>query len=114
MEMESKERLKINIKKWTCCNSDDIIKFWDKDIDFFNILLDEKLYKGKYKIFLIYDISYKTLTGAKPLRIRFNKTDRFIKLHDKIRYLLPLDYSYYDKIFDKIEYHISERKWYYK
>ena len=90
------------------------VQIWDKDTDFFYILLDEKLHKKKYRLFLIYGILYKTLTGAKPLRIRFNKTDRFFKIHDKIRYLVPLDYSYYDKIFDTIKYHISERKWYYK
>ena len=33
------------------------------DIDFDNILLDEKLYKT-YKNILIYDISYKTFMGA--------------------------------------------------
>ena len=33
------------------------------DIDFDNILLDEKLYKT-YKNILIYDMSYKTFMGA--------------------------------------------------
>ena len=36
--------------------------------DFDNILLDEK----SYETILIFDISYKTFMGAKPLRIRFD------------------------------------------
>ena len=46
------------------------------------ILVDKKLYKEKYENILIYDISYKTSMDAKPLRIRFNKIDRFIKTHN--------------------------------
>ena len=42
---------------------DDIIGVREKDIDFNDVLLDEKLYKEKYENILIYDISYKTLTG---------------------------------------------------
>ena len=38
---------------------------------------------------LIYDISYKTSTGEKPLRIRFNKVDGFIK------FTMELDISCY-------------------
>ena len=29
--------------------------------------------------------------GAKPLRIRYNKIDGFIKIHNKIRYLVLFD-----------------------
>ena len=83
--------------------------FWDRDIDFSDILVDEKLYKEKCQNILIYDISYKTLTRAKPLHIRFNKIDGFIKIHDKIRYLVLFDYSFCDKICDKIKYLISEK-----
>ena len=32
------------------------------------------------------------LTGAKPLRIRVNKIDRFIKIHNRIRYLVLFDF----------------------
>ena len=35
------------------------------------ILIDEKLYKN----ISVYNISYKNLTAAKPLRIRFDKKD---------------------------------------
>ena len=31
--------------------------------------------------------------GAKLLRIRFDKIDGFIKVHDKIRYLILFGYS---------------------
>ena len=41
--------------------------------------------------------------------IRFDKIDRFIKIHDKIRYFVLFDYSYCDKICDKIKYLISEK-----
>ena len=35
--------------------------------------------------------------------------DGFIKIHDKIRYLLLFYYSYCDKTCDKMRYHISEK-----
>ena len=63
--MESKNKLKeIDIKNCTCHYFDDITK--DLDIDFNNILLEEKLDKEKYENILVYDISYKILMGAKP------------------------------------------------
>ena len=45
------------------------MRAWDIDIDtdFSGILLDKKLYQEKNKNILIYGISYKTSTGAKPL-----------------------------------------------
>ena len=39
------------------------------DFDLDNILIDEKSHEN----ILIYDISYKTLIGSKPLQIRFDK-----------------------------------------
>ena len=109
--MASKDELKeIDIKNRTCYYFDDIIRFWDRDIDFIDILLDEKLYQEKYKNILIYDVSYKTSTGAKPLRIRFDEIDGLIKIYDRIRYLLLFDYEW----FDKIKYLISKKKWYYR
>ena len=81
--MESKSKLKeIDIKNRMCFYFDDIVKFCDRDIEFSDILLDEKLYKEKRENVLIYDISYKTSTGAKPLRIRLDKIDGFIKVQD--------------------------------
>ena len=93
--MESKDKFKeIDIKNSTCYYFDDIISFWDRDIEFSDILLDEKLYKEKYENILIYDISYQTSTGAKPLPIRFDKIDGFIKIHEKFGYFVSCDYSF--------------------
>ena len=36
---------------------------------------------------MIYDISYKTLIDPKPLRIRFDKIDGFVRIYDGTRYL---------------------------
>ena len=84
--MESKDELReIDIKNCTCYYFDNIIRLWDTDIEFSDILLDERLYEEKYENILIYNISYKTSKGAKPLRIRFDKIDGFIKIHDKIK-----------------------------
>ena len=77
---------------------DYIIKFWDGDIDFSNISLDEKVCKENNGNILIYDISYITSTDAKPLRIRFDKINGFIKIHYKIRYSVFFDYGWFDKI----------------
>ena len=66
-----------------CYYFDDIIN--DTKINFSNILLDKKLYEN----ISVYNISYKTLTGPKPLRIRFDKIHRFIiSLDGKIEHLL--------------------------
>ena len=46
---------------------------------------------------------------AKPFCIRFDETDEFMKIHNKIRYLVLFDYSYCDKICDKIKYLISKK-----
>ena len=67
------------------------------------------MYRENYENILIYEISYKASTGGKPLRIRFDKIDGFIKILNKIRYLVLFDYSYCDKICDKIKYLISRK-----
>ena len=73
-----------------CYYFDDIIRFWDRDLDFNDTLLDEKLYKEKYENILIDDISYKTSTGTKPLRIRLDKIiDGYIKT-DKIKMIIVI------------------------
>ena len=62
--MESKDELKeTDIKNCASYYFDDIMKA--RDIDPWNILLDEKIYKN----ILIYSISYKNFMGSKPLRI---------------------------------------------
>ena len=50
------------------CYYFDDFKF--EDFNFNQVLLDKK----SYKKILIYDISYKTLINARPLRIMFGKT----------------------------------------
>ena len=66
---------------------DDIITVID--INFSNILLDKKLYKN----ISVYDISYKTSTGPKPLRIWFDKIDGFIRVRGgESRYLVLFDH----------------------
>ena len=48
--MESKDELKeIDIKNRTCYYFDDLIRFLDRNIDFSNTLLDEKLKKRKIR-----------------------------------------------------------------
>ena len=106
--MKSKNEVKeIDIKNRTCYYFDDIMRVRDRDIAFSDILLDEMLYKEKCENILIYDISYKTSTGTKPLRIRFDKIDGFIKIHCRIRYLVLLDCSWCEEICDRIKYLIS-------
>ena len=56
---------------------------------------------------MIYDISYKTLTGPKPLRIRFDKIDGLISIYDGTRYLTLFGSEKYDAIFDRNRYLIS-------
>ena len=50
----------------------------------FDILIDEK----SYEKILVYNISYKSLICAKPLRIRFDKVDGFIRAYDGTRHLV--------------------------
>ena len=71
-----------------------------EDFDFDNILLDEK---SNENIF-IYNISCKTLIGAEPLHIRFNKVDRFIRVYDGTRYLVLFGPEKYDVIYNRIRY----------
>ena len=59
------------------------------------------------KNILVYLISYKTLIDAKPLRIRFDKIDGFIRVYDGIRYLVLLGSEKYDFIYNRIRYLIG-------
>ena len=94
---------KVNIKNHMCYYFDDIIN--DVDIHFSDILLDQKLYQN----ISVYDISYKTSTCSEPLRIRFDKIDGFIRVHDdKFRHIVLFNYELFDKICNKIKYLISE------
>ena len=78
IKMENNE-----LKKFcTCYYFDDIINL--EDLEFDNILLDEKQSENIW----VYDISYKILIGAKLRCIRFNKIEGFIRVYDATRYLV--------------------------
>ena len=75
IRVKSKSEVKeINIKNRTCYYFEDIVT--DRDIYSIDVLLDEKIYEN----ISVHDIPYKTSTRPKPLRIRFNKIDGFIKV----------------------------------
>ena len=87
-----------------------ILLDFGKELSILLILYKTKSYiKKKKENILIYEISYKTSAGAKLLCIRFDKVGGFIKLHDKVRYLVLFDYSYCDKLCDKFKCLISEK-----
>ena len=78
-----------------------------EDFHFDNILIGEKSGKN----ILVYNISYKTLIDTKPLRLRFDKVDGFIRLNYGTRYLFicrfRFDSQKYNVIFNKIRYLIG-------
>ena len=47
--------------------------------------------------------------GEKPLRIRFEEIDGFIKIYDGIRYLALFGPEWYDAIYNRIRCLISEK-----
>ena len=66
--------------------------------------------KSYMKIFRFMIFHTKTSTGPKPLRIRFDKKDGFIRVRGvEFRYLALFDHGLFDKICDKIKYLISEK-----
>ena len=92
--MVSNDKLKeIEIINRTCYYFVDLIKIKYFNSD--NILMNEKSYVS----ILVYDISYKTLIGAKLLRIRFDKINGFIRVYDQTRYLVLFGPEKYDTIF---------------
>ena len=54
----------------------------------------------------MYNISYTNLI-AKPLRIRFDKIDGFIRIYDGTRYLVLFGSEKYDSFYNRIRYLIS-------
>ena len=93
-----------------CYYFDDITKIEDFDLD--NILIDEKSNENV----LVYSISYKSFIDSKPLRIRLNKIDGFIRVYDGTRYLALSGNKKCDSIYNRIRYPISRKsgkKWYY-
>ena len=71
-----------------------------KYLDIYITLIDEKPHEN----ILIYDISYKTLIGAKPLHIRFNKIDGFIRIYDGTRKVALFNPEKYNAIYNRIKY----------
>ena len=88
----------INIKNRSCDCFDDIIKIEYFDLD--SILREEKLYQN----ILVYNILYKSLIAAKPVLIRLDKTDGFVRVYDGTRYLVLFGSEKYDIIYDGIRY----------
>ena len=102
--MKSNDKLKQNgITICTCDHFDEIMRV--VDINFYKILLEEK----SYKFFLIYNISYKTYTGSKPLGIWLDNIDGFIKIYDGTRYLVLFVLKDMMKIMIGLIYIISEK-----
>ena len=100
--MESNGILKeIDIKNRTCYYFNDIIKIKHFDID--NIII----YQNPYENILVYNISYKSLVSAKPLRIIFDKIDGFIRVYDGTRSLVLFGSEKCDYIYNRIRYLIS-------
>ena len=69
-----------------------------EDFDLGNISLGKKSHRN----ILIYDISYKTLIDSKPLRIRFDIINEFIRIYDGTRYLTLFGSEQYDAIYNRI------------
>ena len=62
--------------------------------------------KKPYENNLIYDISYKSLIGKKPLHNRIDKIDGFIRIYDGPKYLILFGLGN-DAIYNRIGYLIG-------
>ena len=71
-------------------------------------MIDKKLHKN----ILIYDISYKTSIGSKPLCIRFDQIDWYIRIYDGTRYFTNTEYwkIWYNLQQNQTSY--KSKKWY--
>ena len=58
------------------------------------------------KSILINNVSYKTLIGAKPLRVISDKVDGFVRDYDRTKYLVLFIPKNNNAIFDRIRYFI--------
>ena len=89
--MKSKKDSKeIDIKNHTYYYFNDIIKIKE-----FHIYI------------LVHNISYKSSIDSKPLPIRFDKIDGFVRVYDGTRYLVLFGSEKYDYIYNKIRYLVS-------
>ena len=101
--MDSKDESKeIVVKSRMCHYYDNIIKFEGFSLD--NNVIDEKSYQNVS----VCQTSYKNMI-AKPLIIRFNKIDIFIRVYDETRYLVLFGSGKYDYVYDRIRYFISAK-----
>ena len=95
--MDSNDELKeTDIRNRTCYYFDAKTKTEDFNLD--NILIRKK----RYKNILVYNISYKTLIDAKPLRCGVDKINGFIRVYDGNKYLILCEK--HDFIYNKIRY----------
>ena len=103
--MKSKNEFKkIDIKSRVCYYLDDTIN--DTEINFKNISLDKKSYENTS----VSKKLYETPASAKPLPVRFSKIDGFIISFDgEIKHLVLLDYKFFNKICDKIQFLIRKK-----
>ena len=103
--MKSKNEFKkIDIKSRVCYYLDDTIN--DTEINFKNISLDRKSFENTS----VSNKLYKTPASAKPLPVRFSKIDGFIISFDgEIKHLVLLDYKFFNKICDKIQFLIRKK-----
>ena len=58
---------------------------------------------------MLYDISYKNLFGLKPLCIRFDEVDGFIRVYDGIRCLALFAPEKSDAVYNTISYLVSQK-----
>ena len=94
--MENNEFKKFHIKSRMCYYFDDIIKYKDFNSDI--IFVDEKSHEN----ILVYDISYTTLVGPKPLHKRFEKINAFIRFYNGNKHLTSFSSEKYDAIYNRI------------
>ena len=58
---------------------------------------------------MVYDILYKTLINTKPLLIRFDKIDGFMKVYNGTRNLVLFGPEKYDVIYNSVRYIRSQK-----
>ena len=54
-------------------------------------------------------MSHKTFIDSKPLRIKFDKVDEFIRVCDGSRYLVLFNPERYDVVYNRIRYLIGQK-----
>ena len=104
--MENNEFEKDRVKNRTRYYFHDIIKLKLEDFDLDNILIDKK---SRHQIF-IYDISYKTLIGPKPLWVKVIKIDGFIRIFDGNKNSKLFVSEICDAIYNRIRYLLNLKK----